>query len=158
MPVKGQGRNNTSGPAKMMCAEIRLKSAWKHRWYRRDKREPSMPDQASPVLLPVTSEGDSCKTLYAETNENAAVWWNRTGKETRGISEMSILRRVTKEIMNIVNVSILVHAVFHVVSTLRYHRGCWRHVGSFDVIFVANEGLSMEPEGISHELGDARVR
>jgi len=73
MPVKGQGRNNTSGPAKMMCAEIRLVSALKRkRSYMRDKREPSIPDQASPVLLPLTTEGKTCKTLYAETKENAA--------------------------------------------------------------------------------------
>jgi hypothetical protein len=50
-------------------------------------------------------------------------------------------------------VSILVHAVLVVVCTLRDHRGC-RDVGDFDVVLVANEGLGVETEGFTHELGD----
>jgi hypothetical protein len=48
----------------------------------------------------------------------------------------------------------LVHAVFVVICTLRDHRGC-RDVRDFDVVFVADEGLRVETEGVTHEFGDS---
>jgi hypothetical protein len=48
----------------------------------------------------------------------------------------------------------LVHAVFVVICSLRDHRGS-RDVGDFDVVFVADEGLRVETEGVAHEFGDS---
>lgn len=50
--------------------------------------------------------------------------------------------------------AILVHAVLIVIRTLRDHRGCG-DFGSFDIVFVTDEGLRVEAEGIAHELGDS---
>jgi hypothetical protein len=47
----------------------------------------------------------------------------------------------------------LVHAVFLVICTLRGHRG-GRDVGDH-VVFVADEGLRVEAEGVAHEFGDS---
>jgi hypothetical protein len=53
-----------------------------------------------------------------------------------------------------VDVLILVHAVLILISALRDHRGWCRDVGDFDVVLVANEGLRVETEGVTHEFGD----
>jgi len=50
--------------------------------------------------------------------------------------------------------SVLVHAIVVVIRTLRDHRGCG-DIGSFNVVFVADEGLRVESEGIAHELSDS---
>lgn len=51
---------------------------------------------------------------------------------------------------------ILVHALLVVVGPLGDHRGCG-HVGGFDIVFVANESLGMESEGVSHQFRDAVI-
>ena len=55
--------------------------------------------------------------------------------------------------MGIIKFSVLVHAVFVVVGTLRDHRRR-RNVGDLDVVLISDEGLGVVPEGVSHELGD----
>jgi hypothetical protein len=52
------------------------------------------------------------------------------------------------------NISVLVHAIVVVIRTLRDHRGCG-DIGSFNVVFVADEGLRVKSEGIAHELGNS---
>jgi hypothetical protein len=76
----------------------------------------------------------------------------------RGISRVYVFRRAQRKswrsLKVTVDVSILVHAVFVLICTLRDHRGWCGDVGDFDVVLIANEGLRVETEGVTHEFGD----
>ena len=71
----------------------------------------------------------------------------------RGISDEVYLRRVTKEIVEIIELvwlNSLVDAVFVVIGALRDHRRCG-DIGGIHVVNVADKCLRVEAEGISHE-------
>jgi hypothetical protein len=58
------------------------------------------------------------------------------------------------EIVKSKSSNFLVHAVFVVICALRDHRGSG-DVGDFDIVFVADERLRVETEGVAHEFGDS---